>query len=412
MGSANLSRFAMEETSRVLALTHDLWDRHDLKQLDVSCVLLGRFVDAFCKVYERPWWEGESTPWKTFDGPTWECNGFTLQAAIQLADECFAAAEAAGLRPEFALPRNNHVAWLRPKLYVLKALLKLLRDGTIVQARKMFEQAGDTIQSFTVKSDAIVDDSFVNVPAEIGIAFLLRSELAMRELPIDMSSVHHNGTTQTVTLDTQLMSQLETLSLYYPNMIATSHLERDSIMILPAHAASSERDAYTTVLMALGNFFLSFPRKGGVFPAGCSFTMSPLLTVGDGATMQYRGGPTSPMEMSLPLARKRSADFLQRGLKLHRLLFEHDPNNFKAGWLLVTLACLYADGRDFLSATGLFNKANTAIVENYGSNSEEFLRFLRLELAFLRGANSREAEARQRHINQILALQAQYRTRT
>lgn len=167
------------------------------------------------------------------------------------------------------------------------------------------------------------------------------------------------------------------------------------------------RDYYCTTSASYAQMYQAMARadtNGDVFfPKGTQFSKSLMLATPIGTR---DGQPLSRATNRLPCkplrARKMAQAKLERALKINRKLFEDQRTNAKAGEILRSLACVYADLRDYLYSMGLFNAAMKSFDAQYGHESEETLELIELmEHCQRKLGNEREADATRKRIDEV-----------
>ena len=388
----NFDQWVAETSARALNTSLDVWNRQDELQFDTTCVLLSQFVESVCKL------KSALTPNvpQHFDSNTFQCEGFTLAKAMTLVDELLVMSERLARLPEnrevIKRPGNN-VSWVRVKLYLLKSLLILLTTGNGHRSDEMVEQCIVEVEGWTMEkghTKTFWKPIRKGVP-ELGLLYQIRAEYLWRLF--DWDTFPKEAT------DDKVIRAMGCSLCYHHYLPQDSQFLFDPTMdSAPADATEvQELDAYSTCLLSCANFFLSMPQPDASkapFSHRMRFSTSPIVTVMSGSPT-YSKSTAEPQPLTLHAARKRAQRCLERALKTNRRLFPAEPNNAKAGWMLLSMACLYADLKDYLFSVGLFNKAKPCFLENYGPNSDEFIHFLSLEAQCLQSLGSgKEAESR------------------
>lgn len=156
------------------------------------------------------------------------------------------------------------------------------------------------------------------------------------------------------------------------------------------------RDAYASVLDAYSNFYLSFSRVNQVLPPWVFHQYAPalsmpMLPLSDPFTTRYS---TSKVTCTARRTLGTAQTMSERALKINRVIFPDRRDNLKSAMHLATMALVYAEARDYLHCSGLFNSAMRVVESNYGRGSEEVLDLLKVMEAFQRSIGSpKEAEA-------------------
>ena len=392
---AHLDTWVLVETSRALNISADVWLRDDEVQFDASCVLLAQFVDAFCKLHQAliPEHDNHTIP------AEWQCEGWTLAKAFALVDELLSVSERLLRKPEHAklvAQKDNHFAWARTKLYLLKSILLFITTGNTYRANGMVTQDIDEVEMWKMDRRSFFDPFLKGVP-ELGLLYQFQAEYKWRMF--DWKTCPDEATDGIV-----VMAMSKGISYYHfaPEGAATAF---DPIMeaSMADQLELIELDAYTTCLLSSANFFLSMPHPTpdkAVFTHQLRFTTSPLVTTR--SVVQPHADVAEKQSLTLHNARKRAQRCLERALKVNRRLFPDNLNTAKAGYMLLSLGCLYADLRDYLFCVGLLNKAGPCFLENFGPHSDEYMHFLTLEAQCLKGLGSgKESESRYEKIAAI-----------
>lgn len=392
-----VAEYVLRETTAVIQ--NDLaWTRSDVNQLDISCFILGKFVESFCLVNPRRQPGSIDADRLITD----KGQKALLTTAMSRLDELLKVANVAA---ETHGHEHKSVLWLPVRLTVLKAILTIPLDGNLNRSQELILDAAKTLEAWGKRKHVLHD---LQQDPHIGLLFLLNAEISSRifnwcQYPKEI-------------VDEKVMFNFQQACEFYSNKFTTP-TEEDGIMKLDAESRSTYtkqqtqsedfimREAYTTCLLSYGNFMLSNPRtnpKETIFPKGEVFTRNAILSVASGSDIIFddchRASP-----MSIAQSRKHCQAAFDRALKLNRLLHPDYKNNEKAGWLLLSMACGFGDLRDYLYATGLFSNATNVFRERYGDASDEMLYLLRLEERMLNGmGSSKEAETRRNKITSLL----------
>lgn len=167
------------------------------------------------------------------------------------------------------------------------------------------------------------------------------------------------------------------------------------------------RDAYTSALLAAGNYLICSVRPPPATPPeepmflGMQLSSSLPFTRAVEVAVVDASVPAEMMAIEEKIAKRKAQMYLERALKINRKVAE-DTQNAKAGWILRSLACLYAELKDYLYASGLFNSSLKIMQSTYGERSLEAIGVLKLMERFQRIIGSqKEAEVTQRQIEQL-----------
>jgi tetratricopeptide (TPR) repeat protein len=164
---------------------------------------------------------------------------------------------------------------------------------------------------------------------------------------------------------------------------------------MPQGEAVAPREAYCSVLLSFAATYQDMPRAqpaDRAFPESMRVSQSHVYIPPAAAV----SAPSAITGIECPpvRARKVAVMCLDRALRINRKLYPEDRNNLKATALLRGLGCCYADAKDYIYATGMFNSALRAVEANFGRVSEEYLEVLRLqEHTQRRLKNDKEADA-------------------
>ncbi|TPP52947.1 hypothetical protein CGC20_27365 [Leishmania donovani] len=381
-------------------LYYDAWDKSDVQQLDTSCVLVGHFMKAFCALHPRPFHPvaapatsggaGALGPaeWKMAVGDDGEGAYLTLSIVQDRVEELLRLATAAydkhgSTRPE--------LRWLRPKLLVLKGLLTIPLTGHLLHAQRCIEEAANYVDALTKRKNLLLDGLKERThEPELGLYMLLQAEIAARVFDWDVAPGQVDG---------DVVNMFTDAAGYYADPPNTT-LDGDAIMSESKLAEQRfEVEAYTCCLRSYAAFLLGAPRPKAtttrdspVFLAKQLFSLNPLLTVATSSSLIF-SDVRNVSELPLDMCRRRTGDALDRALKLNRMLYPDFRQNAPAASTLMTMACMYADTRDYLYATGLFESANKAVTYNFGDTSLEHVFLQKLRYEFLAGVGS-EQEAK------------------
>lgn len=397
----DMEKWVLENTSRALNVSGDVWMRDDEAQFDASCVLLAQFVEAFCKMHVAPTPDDDARTIPV----DWQCEGWTLTKAVALVEELLAVSERLMRKPENAelvKTKVNNLGWARAKLYLLKSLLVLITTGSTLRPLGMVTQCIEEVEMWHMKKRHVLDPIMKGVP-ELGLLYQFQAEYRWRMF--DWKTYPAEGTDELA-----VIAMSKGISYYH---FAQDGATTSADPIMEASMADQltpvELDAYCTCLMSCASFFLSMPHPTAdkaVFTHRLRFTNSPMVTTR--TVVQPFADVHEKQPLTLHNARKRAQRCLEWALKVNRRLFPDQPNNAKAGHMLLALGCLYADLRDYLFCVGLLNEARLCFVENYGAQSEEYMNFLQLEAQCLKALGSgKECESRYEKIAAIQQRKAQ-----
>lgn len=403
-------------------LYYDTWDKSDVHQLDTSCVLVAHFMKAFCALHPRPFHPVPAPPtsggasssqtsttttassstvtssppkdafnpaeWKMAVGDDGKGAHLTLSIVQDRVEELLRLATAAYGKHGSTHPE---LRWLRPKLLVLKGLLTIPLTGHLLHAQRCIEEAANYVDAMTKRKNLLLDGLKARThEPELGLYMLLQAEIAARVFGWDMAPGQVDG---------DVVNMFTDAAGYYADPPNTT-LDGDAIMSERKLAEQRfEAEAYTCCLRSYAAFLLGAPRPKAtttrdspVFLSKQLFSLNPLLTVATPSSLIF-SDVRNVSELPLDMCRRRTGEALDRALKLNRMLYPDFRKNAPAAATLMTMACMYADTRDYLYATGLFESANKAVTCNFGDTSLEHVFLQKLRYEFLAGVGS-EQEAK------------------
>ncbi|KAG5486974.1 hypothetical protein CUR178_08401 [Leishmania enriettii] len=419
---------AILQQAASLLYYNDTWDRSDVHQIDTTCVLVAHFVKAFCALHPRPFRPvatpatdgaassarvSSATPttgsggatassspllplkgafdpaeWKMGVGDEAEGAWLTLSMVHDRVEELLRLATTAHDKYSST---HSELRWLRPKLLLLKALLTIPITGNLLHAERHIKEAANSVDALTKRKNLLLDGLKERTrEPELGLYMLLQAEIAARAFDWDLAPGQVDG--DVVHMFTDAVE-------YYADPPNTT-LDGDAIMSerkLPEQRFEAE--AYTCCLRSYAAFLLGAPRPKAdtprdapVFLAKQLFSLNPLLAVTTPSPLIFSDA-RNVSELPLDMCRRRTGEALHRALRLNRMLYPDFRQNAPAAATLMTMACMYADTRDYLYATGLFESAKKALVYNYGDTSLEHVFLQKLRYEFFAGVGS-EQEAK------------------
>ncbi|KAI5687371.1 hypothetical protein MNV84_00347 [Leishmania braziliensis] len=422
---------AILQQAAPLLYYNDTWDKSDVHQVDTACVLVGHFMKAFCALHPQPFHPqlapaasdgagsskasstrmtsggsssssvaSSSSPprppkamfnpaeWKMLVGDDGEKAYLTLAMVQDRIEELLRLATAAHDKHGSTHPE---LRWLRPKLLVLKGLLAIPLTGHLLHAQRYIEEAANYVDALTRRKNLLLDGLKERThEPELGLYMLLQAEIAARAFDWNLAPGYVDG---------DVVNMFTDAAGYYADPPNTT-LDGDAIMSerkLPEQRFEAE--AYTCCLRSYAAFLLGAPRPKAaatrdlpVFLAKQLFSLNPLLTVATPSSLIF-SDVRNVLELPLEMCRRRTGEALDRALKLNRMLYPDFRQNAPAAATLMTMACLYADTRDYLYATGLFESASKAVTYNFGGTSLEHVFLQKLRYEFLAGVGS-EQEAK------------------
>lgn len=383
-------------------LHHDeAWDATDPQQLDTTCVILGQFVKSFCVLHPKAFHAPPQAPRKPSGAglPAWSLRvgdgeTLTLAMVMQCIDRCLRLAADATAAKHHDDDGSHRAApqlqWLVPKLLLLKALLVVPLTGDMAEAAHCAEAATSAVR-------AMATDDGRDVP-ELGLFLLAQAEVAARSVGWQEDDVG--------VVDRAVMTAFSAAADFYGKPLEGSFDADGVVSGVSLQAKAFECQAYAACLRSMANYLMNAPRPPAtstrdapVFLPGQLFSMNPLMTVAAGPEppqpVVSDGRPRDPMNVEE--CRRRTGIALERGLQLNRHIFPDDRDNAPAAWTLLSMACMYADTRDYLYATGLFERALKGFAVNYGAVSVEMALLQKLRYEFLAGVGSQEEAATASH---------------
>eukprot|EP00796_Vickermania_ingenoplastis_P008566 gene8566-6007_t len=439
-GALHIPKHVLYHSSRLL-LSPEGWSLGEGGSLepaaiDTDCVVLAHFVKAFCLLHTRPFHQlppapasaaaarvssikksrgPKDNPYATpssswaldVGGPAPMTLAIALERLDQLRARVAAAAQQAGEDGGFPV-----VSWRfhEPKLLLLKAMLTIPSTGHLLHAKQLVDEAARSVHQLKRRKHILLDglkDGERPAEPELGLFLLAQAEIMARVWdwgggkPGTLKKVAcGTGETHVVAgeLDEDVMDAFENAAGFYAAPFSST-IKADGIMdlsLLPER--QFEVHAYVVCVLSLASVLMNAPRaaKGGAGPSDIIFADSARLR-----------------PITVEEARKTVGHLLERALQLTRGLYPEQRDHPLAAHILTVMACLYADTRDYLYASGLFESARRGVAAQYGgllSPEGVFVEKLRYE--FLAGVGSAE-EAKTagheivQHLKQMDALPVQ-----
>ncbi|ORC93353.1 uncharacterized protein TM35_000012300 [Trypanosoma theileri] len=404
----NVYRLILKQAGRLLYF-NDTWNKSDIHHIDTACVIVAHFVRAFCALNQKPFHikKGNENKDKSNKSSEWSMkvggsgnndDVLTLSLVMERIDELLQLCRNTVVNQDKV---DNGFRWYVPKLLLLKGILTIPLTGNLEHAREYIDEAAKIVYEFLRRKQPILDGLVPRKQEpELGLFMLAQAEIAAR---IFDWSVGINE------VDKDVLEKFEAAAKFYSAPYNTT-LDADGIMSTEhLDERKFEVDAYTSCMLSYGTFLLNAPRPSGVssrdspvFLPKQIFSMSPIATVETSSNLIF-ADVHRLVPMTVDVTRKRTGESLERALQLNRAMYPNHKQNPKAGWILLAMASLYADMRDYLYATGLFASAEKTLVENYGNNSLERLFALTLRYEFLAGVGSeQEAKTAGHEVVQLL----------
>ncbi|CCW63986.1 unnamed protein product [Phytomonas sp. EM1] len=400
----HVQKTILRQSARLL-FYNATWDREDLHQLDTTCVILAHFIKAFCALHPRPF----NTPPPASPGgggtgkrvkssvrdwqlPVGDAEHpevvLTLPMVMKCLEECLVLATEASRHHGEEAP---DLRWLPPKLLVLKALLNIPLTGNLFFSSQDLDRALELVDAMTSRSNPILYGlKEREQEPETGLFLLLRAELKARMFDWTLPAGEVDGA---------LLRGFEQAAKFFSTPFESA-LDVDGILSAArVHERWFETQAYATCLTSGAVFLLNAPRppsqsprEAAVFLPKQTFDMNPLWGVRSSSEVIF-ADVEDRIAFPIEQCRRRTGEAFDRALQVNRMVFSEHKMNPQAAWILLGMACMYADTRDYLYATGLFETAGKCVEENYGATSMEMVLVQKLRYEFLAGVGS-EQEAK------------------
>ncbi|CCW69729.1 unnamed protein product [Phytomonas sp. Hart1] len=412
----HVQKMILRQSARLLYYNEN-WDRSDLHQLDTACVILAHFIKAFCALHQKPFHKSpqpvsssniigkkaassEKNPdavapkrskpsvrdWQLcVNDPEHPEAVLTLPMVMKYLDECIILSKETYKKHGDATP---NLRWLPPKLYVLKALLNIPLTGNLFFSSQYVDKALQIVDEMTSRPTPLLNAlNDCQQEPETGLFMLIKAELNERIFDWDLSPGE---------VDTVILQEFTQASNFFSTPFESS-INADGILSAAhVHERWYETQAYATSLGSYATFLLNAPRPlttssrdAAVFLPKQTFDINPLRVVESSSDVIY-SDVKDPIKFSIEKCRRLTGEAFDRALKVNRMVFSEYKNNAQAGWILLGMACMYADMRDYLYATGLFESAGKCIEQNYGATSMEMGLMQKLRYEFLAGVGSEE----------------------
>ncbi|KAH9599189.1 hypothetical protein LSM04_008926 [Trypanosoma melophagium] len=404
----NVYRLILKQAGRLLYF-NNTWNKSDIQQIDTACVIIAHFARAFCALNQRPFHikkgnenkvkSNKSSPWSMkIDGSGNDNDVLTLSLVMKRIDELLQICRNIAVKQDMV---GTDFRWYVPKLLLLKGILTIPLTGNLEHAREHIDESAKIVYEFLRRKQPILDGLVPRKQEpELGLFMLAQAEIAARvfDWSVGVNEV-----------DKDVLEKFEAAAKFYSAPYNTT-LDADGIMSTEhLDDKKFEVDAYSSCMLSYGTFLLNAPRPPGVssrdspvFLPKQIFSMSPITTVKTSSDLIF-ADVHQLVPMTIDVSRKRTGESFERALQLNRALYPYHKQNPKAGWILLAMASLYADMRDYLYATGLFASAEKTLVENYGNISLEKLFALKLRYEFLAGVGSdQEAKATGHEVVELL----------
>lgn len=321
-----------------------------------------------------------------------------------------------------------------PKLLLLKAMLTIGSSGHLLHAKKYVDEAAAYVHGLQKRSHILLDglrEGERPAEPELGLFLLAQAEMMARiwnwgegkMLKSPKSSSSSKAPEMVAELDEDVFEAFDNAGGFYAAPF-TTNTKADGIMDLSVVSQREfEVHAYAVCLLSLATVILGVPRvanassstaasllvssanakgsspvfsavhqdKKPVFLPQQLFSLSPPFLSLDRPCSTIFSDSSRLRPFSVEEARRMAGVLLKRALELVRGLYPDDRDHPLAIQILSTMACLYADTRDYLYASGLFESARRGTYVCYGgplSIESIFLNKLRYE--FLAGVGSEE----------------------
>lgn len=335
-----------------------------------------------------------------------------------------------------------------PKLLLLKAILTIGYSGHLLHAKKCVDEAAAYVHGLQKRSHILLDglrEGERPAEPELGMFLLAQAEMmariwnwgggkliqarktSTREEDDSSSSSRGNGETNAMVaeLDEDVFEAFDNSAGFYAAPF-TSNTKADGIMDLSLVAEREfEVHAYAVCVLSLATVILGVPRVAStsnsvvaslfashtgskqkesppmfsavhqdskpVFLSQQLFSLHPPLLSLDCPSLITFSDSSRLRPFSVEEARRMAGVLLKRALELVRALYPDDRDHPLAVQILTAMACLYADTRDYLYASGLFESARRGTYMHYGGpRSIEGIFVDKLRYEFLAGVGSEE----------------------
>ncbi|CAD2222659.1 hypothetical protein, conserved [Angomonas deanei] len=397
----------LEESAKLLYY-NDTWDKSDVQLIDTACVILCHFIKSFIALHPVPFnqpppppsgikGKGKSAgkPARTLLPMDWSMKVnpandpsavLTTTMVMERIEELLLLAQQV---QKTHVEKHPELRWVIPKLLLLKGLWYIPLNGNLTLGLHTLQEAMEAVRQFTAYNNAILE-GLQRRPEEIelGLYNLVVTEMQARIFGWDLIEPEH--------IDERLFVWYKDCADFFSVRFDTA-IDADGIMN-PKYFPTRTMEilSYNCASVSLANFLLQAPRPAGsstkdtpVFLPKQTFDLNPLRLVGTPSDMFYN--QTEEVEsMSVNKMRSVTHHALERALTLNRGLFPEQRQNNGAAHILQSMASLYADTRDYLHATGLYESALKTLVEQYGAHSLEVVHLHRLRYEFLSGVGSEE----------------------
>lgn len=324
-----------------------------------------------------------------------------------------------------------------PKLLLLKAMLIIGSSGHLLHAKKCVDEAAAYVHALQKNSHILLDglrEGERPAEPELGLFLLAQAEMMARiwnwgegkmVKRQKSSSSSSNAPEMVAELDEDVFEAFDNAGGFYAAPF-TTNTKADGIMDLSAVSQREfEVHAYAVCLLSLATVILGVPRvantsssaissllisdananekdaspvfsavhqdKKPVFLPQQLFSLFPPFLSLDRPSSTIFSDSSRLRPFSVEEARRMAGVLLKRALELVRGLYPDDRDHPLAIQILSAMACLYADTRDYLYASGLFESARRGTYLCYGGPlSIEGLFLNKLRYEFLAGVGSEE----------------------
>lgn len=379
------------------------------QRIDVDCVILGHYVKAFAACFQQPF-HVITPPTPSVSSLKSKSKSRTgaeyplpATVALERVDQLIARCEGAMRAKAATSVSPDSWKFYIPKLLLMKAILHISHTGHLLQAKQMVDAAASVVHDYRAFTNPLLNGLKTRESEpEMGLFMLAQAELMARI----WNWGNETAPVERVQVDEDVLEAFDNAAGFYAAPYS-SNTHADGIMdVEKVKERAFEVHAYVVCLLSLvNNVLLRCPRPPGttshdrpVFCPQQQFSLySPLTSVVSPSLISFTD--SSRLEaFSVEKARKMAGRMLERGLQLSRALYDDEPHHPLTCSILAAMACLYADTRDYLYASGLFEAARKGLVKQYGGSLSPEVMFLdKLRYEFLAGVGSNDEAATAAH---------------
>ena len=361
---ANIHKMILRDTSDILKNPELLKnEKFDLGVFDSTCVVLSNYTHAAATLIKAQQVGGVSHP-------SLDPEAASMEAVSKIAGELSSLATRIGKSGKE--PVNKEIYRTAPRLRAMEALLVIGATGDVQKAQMLVQDAASNADHQTNDNASI---------EETGLYAALQAELMDRLA---------GGMWGPDSMDEECYLKMRTAMDFYENYFQDIYKRRGGDLAIDMEGKEGLRSAYCGSLISASQIYMTVPRED----AKDQFFPPHLATTSLFRTMPVPAGSRPMIEQSRRhtvkpgTGKKAGQVMLERALKVNRKLYAEDRNNDGAIVTLRTLACVYAELKDYLYASGLFRTAEKAVIANYGENSYERLELLHVIEHFQRRIGS------------------------